>query len=186
MSYVTYAKKGGVWLRGRATERNWRRIRDLNPWPPAWQAGVLLFWTNTPHIGGREGTWTLDLVVNSHLLPASWATHPYQSDMPRRGLFRNNASIFGYQIFWYTEVITNPHLLAAVHILTCYWWPPHRISNCRSTFFIFRVLCWCLPLDSNQLSMTYEAIAYPYKLHRQIIGIDYPVQLPKTFARRKL
>ena len=45
---------------------------------------------------------------------------------------------------------------------------------------------WCLSLDSNQLSMAYEAIAYPHKLHRQIIGIDYSVQLPKTFARRKL
>mgnify|MGYP007084920507 CR=1 FL=1 len=32
------------------TSYMWRRIRDLNPWPPAWQAGVLLFWTNTPFI----------------------------------------------------------------------------------------------------------------------------------------
>ena len=50
-----------------------------------------------------------------------------------------------FNYYLVTEVITNPHLPAAVHILTCYWWPPHRTSNCRSTFFIFRVLCMATP-----------------------------------------
>lgn len=141
----------------------WSWIRDSNPWPRDYKSRALpteLIQQMSLSFQGVNHTFTLTILDYSSR----------KMTLP----------------FWYTEVITNPHLPAAVHILTCYWWPPHRNSNCHSTFFIFRVLCWCLSLDSNQLSMTYEAIAYPHKLHRQIMGIDYPVQLPKTFAWRKL
>ena len=31
------------------TKANWRLQGDLNPWPPAWQAGVLTYWTMEPY-----------------------------------------------------------------------------------------------------------------------------------------
>ena len=45
-----------VWYRGFPFSRPfgiWRWLRDLNPWPPAWQAGILTNWTKPPF------TWAL-------------------------------------------------------------------------------------------------------------------------------
>ena len=45
----------------------WRCVRDLNPWPPAWQAGVLTNWTNTPFSLSKE-SYHQDLMEISQLL----------------------------------------------------------------------------------------------------------------------
>ena len=44
--------------------KKWRFVRDLNPWSPAWQAGVIDHYTNEPFGCGRR-IWTYDLWVMS-------------------------------------------------------------------------------------------------------------------------
>lgn len=47
----------------------WRLQRDLNPWPPAWQAGVLLFWTMEPYWCRQ---WDLNPYEITPTSPSSW------------------------------------------------------------------------------------------------------------------
>lgn len=92
----------------------WSWIRDSNPWPRDYKSRALpteLIQQMSLSFQSVNHTFTLIILDYSSR----------RMTLP----------------FWYTEVITNPHLPAAVHILTCYWWPPHRNSNCHSTFFIF-------------------------------------------------
>ena len=61
----------------------WRPERGSNPWPPAWQAGILTSWTTRPHINSRCAVhnsqflgsifWALFLFLIMH--SALWFVH---------------------------------------------------------------------------------------------------------------
>ena len=46
-----------------------RCVRDSNSWPPAWQAGILTYWTNAPF---HVRTLTLRCVRDSNSWPPAW------------------------------------------------------------------------------------------------------------------
>ena len=46
-----------------------RCVRDSNSWPPAWQAGILTYWTNAPF---HARTLTLRCVRDSNSWPPAW------------------------------------------------------------------------------------------------------------------
>lgn len=132
----------------------WRLQRDLNPWPPAWQAGVLLFWTMEPYWCRQ---WDLNPYEITPTSPSSWrvchSTITAFITCPK-GFYHIDHTV---NPLWQSSQIHQEQFsIAYVFSFRCFWliWNscPHFVVQCTPNPFsedgIFRTILCLLPTFS--------------------------------------